>query len=261
MLIATALVAVAVAAVPTRVPVVTPLAIGVVAAVDVPASLLRIVLEETDAIWNPAGIAFAWTFTSADDAAALCVVVDNEVRAHVDGRTPLGWISFDARNVPDRVFHVSYANAKALLEASYDAIGSVQNMPIAQRELYLGRAMGRALAHELGHYLLASKSHARTGLMRASRTSVQFVLPDRQAFAVPAPVADAVVAALRLRESAAAAPATDAARGSGSGATIPHAQETSRIHRLRALAGGGGAVRAVEAGGAEDHHAERTFRP
>ena len=32
-------------------------------------------------------------------------------------------------------------------------------MPLAQREMLLARAMGRALAHELGHYLLASKIH------------------------------------------------------------------------------------------------------
>jgi hypothetical protein len=33
-------------------------------------------------------------------------------------------------------------------------------------ERLLPRALGRALAHELGHYLLARRAHSPTGLMR-----------------------------------------------------------------------------------------------
>ena len=35
------------------------------------------------------------------------------------------------------------------------------------REIFLQRAMAFAIAHEVGHYLLRSKSHAASGLMRA----------------------------------------------------------------------------------------------
>ena len=34
-------------------------------------------------------------------------------------------------------------------------------MPIFEREMLMARAMGRALAHELGHYFLASKEHTQ----------------------------------------------------------------------------------------------------
>ena len=56
-------------------------------------------------------------------------------------------------------------------------------MPIFEREMLLARAIGRALAHELGHYLLASKEHTeeradesapdRRGILRSGRAAVQ----------------------------------------------------------------------------------------
>ena len=44
--------------------------------------------------------------------------------------------------------------------------------------MLLARAMGRALAHEMGHYLLASKEHTKNGLMQAHRTATEFFGPD-----------------------------------------------------------------------------------
>jgi hypothetical protein len=42
--------------------------------------------------------------------------------------------------------------------------------------------MGRALAHELGHYLLASKVHTPHGLMKATLTAVELFAPDASDF-------------------------------------------------------------------------------
>jgi hypothetical protein len=33
----------------------------------------------------------------------------------------------------------------------------------------MGRVLGRALAHEIGHYLLGTREHSRSGLMRAAQ--------------------------------------------------------------------------------------------
>jgi hypothetical protein len=38
--------------------------------------------------------------------------------------------------------------------------------------------IGRALAHEIGHYLLASRLHAKSGLMRAVLDNDDLVRPD-----------------------------------------------------------------------------------
>ena len=44
----------------------------------------------------------------------------------------------------------------------------------AAREILVGRALGRALAHELGHYFLKSKIHTASGLMRSAWASNEF---------------------------------------------------------------------------------------
>jgi hypothetical protein len=50
------------------------------------------------------------------------------------------------------------------------------------RELVLGRVLGRALAHEIGHFLLRSRSHAAIGLMRANPPVADLVARGRQSF-------------------------------------------------------------------------------
>jgi hypothetical protein len=42
------------------------------------------------------------------------------------------------------------------------------DLPPLMRHRALGRVLGRAVAHEVGHFLLGSATHTRTGLMRAS---------------------------------------------------------------------------------------------
>jgi hypothetical protein len=41
------------------------------------------------------------------------------------------------------------------------------SLPAALADMFLARALGRALAHEIGHYLLGTREHTRHGLMRA----------------------------------------------------------------------------------------------
>jgi hypothetical protein len=66
--------------------------------------------------------------------------------------------------------------------------------------MFLGRAMGRALAHELGHYLTASKAHAKKGLMRATRTASEFFALERWGFAID-PAQRRAMVARQLGES------------------------------------------------------------
>jgi hypothetical protein len=50
------------------------------------------------------------------------------------------------------------------------------------RELLFGRALGRALAHEIGHDLLRSRAHSEHRLMRGQQRSCDLVAPDRRGF-------------------------------------------------------------------------------
>jgi len=79
-------------------------------------------------------------------------------------------------------------------------------MPIAERETYLGRAMGRALAHELGHYLLASKAHTAAGLMRSTLPAETLFSPTRTRLDLPRTMRDVLMARLTQSASGSANP-------------------------------------------------------
>ena len=189
-----------------------PVVINVVES-GVPAALVSRVLEETDAIWRAAGVSFHWQ-RGAREAASLPpgadmgpwlppsrlrVIVGNDKGVARDHRTPLGWIVFDAENAPRQEIYLSYRNAWSLLAASGPVVGSLNQMPVLRREILLARAMGRALAHELAHYLLASKAHTRRGLLRASRTASELFSTDRAGFRIDTTQRQQIAAAQRLR--------------------------------------------------------------
>jgi hypothetical protein len=163
---------------------VSPMIVNVIAASDLSPALVSALLEEAAAIWRPAGVTFIWNRARSLDGQGVRVLVGGGTRAGSDMALPLGWINFDDDKTPEREIYISYTNAVMLLNSSRGVIGSVEAMPIAQRNIYLARAMGRALAHELGHYLLASKRHSETGIMRARHSSTELFGPTRQVFTI-----------------------------------------------------------------------------
>jgi len=52
------------------------------------------------------------------------------------------------------------------------------------RDDVLARVLGRALAHEIGHFLLRSKSHSTHGLMKAEQVGSDLMAPDHRAFSL-----------------------------------------------------------------------------
>ncbi|HMD36376.1 MAG TPA: hypothetical protein VKH42_15475 [Vicinamibacterales bacterium] len=195
MLLVSMLVGIVVDAAPARMTA-PPLRIAYAAAATVSPSLLRRILDEADALWRPAGVTFAWEPLDLNrPVAGLQVVVEDLRAASPEAASHLGWLLFD-HDMPSRMLHVSYANARALLENSGEVVGSANRMPIAERETYLGRAMGRALAHELGHYLLASKAHTLTGLMRGTLTSETLFSPIRTRLELPRTMGEMLLARL-----------------------------------------------------------------
>lgn len=171
-------------AVATESVVTTPsLVIGVTVAVDISPTLIPRVLEEAADIWRAAGFAIVWQRENgvAVRPPALRVWIGGARGTQTSESLALGWIMFDDDGTPARDIYVSHANAEALLRSLKD-MSATDRMPRAEREMLLGRAMGRALAHELGHFLLASKSHTAKGLMRARRTSSEFFSRERIRF-------------------------------------------------------------------------------
>src|SRR5436189_96713 len=59
------------------------------------------------------------------------------------------------------------------------SVYSAPDLPRASLIAMLAPAMGRALAHELGHYLLGSEAHTDRCLMHAPWSEDEFFGPDR----------------------------------------------------------------------------------
>ena len=173
-------------------------------------ALVQAVLAEADAIWRPSGVSFVWqrtppvsvSYARTGDAApylpnTLHLTIGERRGSGKDGRLPLGWIVFDDITVPTQEIYLSYANARQMMEEARGVVGLIEQMPVMQRETLLSRAMGRALAHELGHYLLASKVHTERGLMKATMTAVEMFMPDSRGFHIEPTQRRAVAARLR----------------------------------------------------------------
>jgi hypothetical protein len=151
------------------------------------------ILAETDAVWRGTGIQFFWQRDTRDAQAPasmptpyrtpmLRVQIGHETHMPAEWRVPLGWIVFDDPQTPEQEIYLSYENALTLLDKSDGVVGPTKSMPQLQRETLLSRALGRALAHEIGHYLLASKVHTARGLMMAVHTAFELFGIERVRF-------------------------------------------------------------------------------
>jgi hypothetical protein len=186
-----------------------PVVVSVLESPGVPPALVARLLAETDEIWRPAGVSFSWRRRPQQAVpdpripdngpflrSMLRVNISNDSGVARDHRTPLGWIVFDGERAPQPEIYLSHTNANSLLVASRPVVGIVEQMPLMRREILLARAMGRALAHELGHYLLASKVHTRRGLLQASRTAAELFAVGRGAFRIELGQRQAIAARL-----------------------------------------------------------------
>jgi hypothetical protein len=79
---------------------------------------------------------------------------------------------------------VLYPDTIAALVSATPSRSFIVDAPSALRDLVLGRALGRALAHEIGHFLLRSQQHSTVGLMRALQPTTDLVDPNRHRFAL-----------------------------------------------------------------------------
>jgi len=158
------------------------LTLNVHVAPGVPAPIVPDALEEAAAIWRGAGLTLHWVVDPAQSECSLRVVIENAAPGASRRMLPLGWIGFDA-DEPSEDIHLSFNNALSLLQDVKGA-DEVFRLTNAERNALLSRALGRALAHELGHYLLGSREHTRTGLMQTARPATDFFDPGHGRFAI-----------------------------------------------------------------------------
>jgi hypothetical protein len=145
-------------------------------------------------VWQPYGVALSWldgnedcTLAARDDWSAPADIyvslTAEEGRSSLEPdrrgvRPPLGSVLFHA-NVPDRTVHLAYRPVQRMVMDARISGWSVALFPPPRREQFLGRALGRVFAHELGHVLLGTRAHANAGLMRATFSGTDLVVIDR----------------------------------------------------------------------------------
>jgi len=151
----------------------------------VPPSLVDRMFAEAQAIWEPCGVTLETNAGAAATGRSLTVAVGPFAKQLPrESAQPIAWILLSpALSVP-RIY-VSSSNALDLLRASSSVVGT-RTLPPEFKEMYLGRAMGRALAHELGHYLLASTEHTPNGLMKIPFSAFELFGRNRASFSMTA---------------------------------------------------------------------------
>jgi hypothetical protein len=132
---------------------------------DLPDAARRTLVEEVDAIWREAGVGIRWVEGHEPDGstrALRVLVVQRPVGSRHGGDWVVGeLLRFDGGAA---IAVVSIARAEQIVHAA--AAGTTRVTPHAVVQRRLGVVLGRAVAHEIGHYLLGDGVHARHGLMR-----------------------------------------------------------------------------------------------
>jgi len=140
-------------------------------------------MAEVTAIWAPYGVDVREAHPDEpgrDGAVRLTVVLVDRPAGSMVAET-LGSIRFvDA--VPERRIAI-YPDAIASLASTVPFAGvGCDVWPTALRDAILGRVTGRALAHELGHFLLRARHHSPKGLMRAGLFTRDLMSVDGRPF-------------------------------------------------------------------------------
>ena len=150
-------------------------------------------LLEADAIWRAHGVAIValapeQTVAPPTADVRLAVTLDRtSKRPPTAGRSErLGAIVFDDQNLPATTLTIEVGAVESTIARTRWGGRPFDQWPPAWRDALVGRALGRVLAHEIGHYLLASRWHAADGLMRASVDGDELMRPGRGGFAVAA---------------------------------------------------------------------------
>jgi hypothetical protein len=140
---------------------------------------------ETGAIWEPYGVRLEWTGADVSESPANGVSLDATVQRHFERRQRTEWpavlgLAFVTPDAPTwQPIRVSFDATERLLTDR--TTGRVSGAGLVL-DRALARALGRVLAHEIGHILLGAPSHDPAGLMRASFRGDELGEPDRTPF-------------------------------------------------------------------------------
>jgi hypothetical protein len=153
--------------------------------------ILQTARTETVRIWARARVNVRWLagsdlpYTSPSNWLVVQCVAHDEGLVPQARVVPIAGIRFvDLR--PTNTIVVSIQNAERLLDRDVLESRLLGERFRALRDRRLGRMLGRAIAHEIGHFLSASVAHASTGLMRATHPVSDLIGESLRPFAIGA---------------------------------------------------------------------------
>ncbi len=138
--------------------------------------------DEAERLWKPYQIRLAWAgpgeCVRPDGGVHLEVTLAREVGApsSPDGARILGVTSVESAGVGGGPIQISLEATRRLLASRSDRPNSFVD------DNALARALGRVLAHEIGHRLLGMPAHDKVGLMRPAFRADELGAPGRQRF-------------------------------------------------------------------------------
>ena len=166
-------------------------------------ALVESMQDEAAALWRRYGLRIQW---QAEPRAATCAAVQASFDVLVDRPThapgtPLSGALGRTRVAPGAlaaapIYIDEDATERVLGLLAADTLMRLTGHPFVARP-DLGRALGRVLAHEIGHLVLAARAHQSRGLMRAVFLADDLVAHQRGSY----DLSGAELARLRDREA------------------------------------------------------------
>ncbi|HEX5216621.1 MAG TPA: hypothetical protein VFV98_14265 [Vicinamibacterales bacterium] len=145
--------------------------------------------SEAAALWQPYGVRIQWS-TTGEESRCSPVHASFDVRVEYQptpaGKAPrtivLGSTQLVSGTIDCAAIVLDYDATEELIGSSpaiglFTLAGQTQAGPAD-----IGRALGRVLAHEIGHVLLAESRHPLRGLMRKSFAARDLVTYQRRAY-------------------------------------------------------------------------------
>jgi hypothetical protein len=142
------------------------------------------ILGEVRELWKPYLDVVFRTDAETVCAGTLRLLITDQADATTDARRspPLGWIEFVDHEQPAQTITVSARAARRMQREGRWLGRPLGTLPLGSSQTFMARALGRAIAHEIGHYLLRSTTHSPGGLMRARFTVADIMDNSRSHF-------------------------------------------------------------------------------
>ena len=138
-------------------------------------------IREAERIWRHEQVKIEWAppghTVEHPDAPLRVLVVSRPQTARASGEWPVAELFPEA--VPRPLAVASIDSAERVVDEAARTTGHDTRAP---RDYRLGLVLGRAVAHEIGHFLLATRTHAESGLMRATVDVREFAAVSGEPF-------------------------------------------------------------------------------